>query len=193
MYLIAGLGNPGLRYRHTRHNAGFDAIDLLAKKYSISMKQKKFFALYGEGRICGNKVALLKPQTYMNRSGESIFMAASVLNIDTDTQLLVLVDDIALDYGMIRIRKRGSAGGHNGLKSIISCIQSQDFNRIRIGVGMKRPQEDLADYVTSKPSRTGRLLMGQALKDTVSAVEILLSKDIDTAMNTYNGKQKPDI
>ncbi len=193
MYLIAGLGNPGLKYRHTRHNAGFDAIDLLAKKYSISLKQKKFLALYGDGRIGSHKVALLKPQTYMNRSGESVFMAASVLNIEPDTELLVLVDDIALDYGMIRIRKQGSAGGHNGLKNIISCIHSENFARIRIGVGMKPPQEDLADYVTSRPPKAGRLLLGKALEDTVNAVEILLSRDIDTAMNTYNGKQKSNI
>ena len=147
MYIIAGLGNPGSKYAHTRHNAGFESIERLADKYRIDISTKKFQALCGSGIIDGQKVLLLKPQTYMNLSGESIRAACDFFKIDPEEELIVLYDDISLEPGQLRIRKKGSAGGHNGMKSIIQHLGTQVFKRVKIGVGEKPAGYDLADYV----------------------------------------------
>ena len=146
MYLIAGLGNPGKQYENTRHNAGFMALDALADQLGTSIEEKKHKALCGKGLIGGEKVILLKPQTFMNLSGESIRAAADFYKVDPD-HIIVIYDDISLEPGQLRIRKKGSAGGHNGIKSIIAHLGTQEFPRIKVGVGAKPDRMDLADYV----------------------------------------------
>lgn len=190
MYLIAGLGNPTLKYSHTRHNVGFDALDLFAKQYRIPVKKKHFLGLYGEGVACGAKTVLLKPHTYMNRSGESILMALNAYNINPQTNLIVLVDDITLPCGAIRIRPGGSAGGHNGLKNIIALTGSEKFIRIRIGAGKMPEGADMIKYVLSRPTGNDRKLLKEAYEDVVGAIELLLKDGVEAAMNAYNGKQK---
>lgn len=190
MYLIAGLGNPSLKYRHTRHNVGFDALEYLAKKYSIPVKKKKYFGLLGEGKIEGERVLLLKPQTYMNKSGESISAALTANQLSAEDSLIVLVDDIALDCGYIRIRERGSAGGHNGLKSIIACCGTEGFKRIRIGAGKLPEGGDMVRHVLSRPNRTDTKMLSEAYVDVADACRLLLSGKTEAAMNSYNGKQK---
>ena len=147
MFIIAGLGNPTLRYEGTRHNVGFDVIDLLADKYNIAVDTRKGRALIGKGIIEGHKAILAKPQTYMNLSGESIRSLADYYKIDEEEELIVLYDDVSLDIGQLRIRKKGSAGGHNGIKSIIQHLGTDVFMRVKIGVGEKPKKYDLADYV----------------------------------------------
>ncbi|MBQ8519381.1 MAG: aminoacyl-tRNA hydrolase, partial [Agathobacter sp.] len=147
MFVIVGLGNPGKKYENTRHNAGFISIDALADKYGISISEKKHKALCGSGVIEGNKVLLVKPQTFMNLSGESVRAVMDFYKIDPEEDMLVIYDDISLAPGNIRIRKKGSAGGHNGIKSIIAHAGTQNFMRIKVGVGEKPSGWDLADYV----------------------------------------------
>ena len=190
MYLIAGLGNPSLKYRHTRHNVGFDALDYLAKQHSIPVKKKKYLGLVGEGHIGYEKVILLKPQTFMNRSGESISMALKSCGLSARDELIVLVDDIALDYGSIRIRAKGSAGGHNGLKSIIACCGTDEFARVRIGAGKLPEGADMIRHVLTRPGRKDMQLLKAAYEDVSSTCELLLSGNIEKAMNLYNGKQR---
>ena len=147
MYIIAGLGNPGREYAGTRHNCGFMAADRLAALLRTDISEKKHKGLEGKGTLEGNRVILLKPQTYMNLSGESIREAVEYYKVDPETELIVIYDDISLDPGSIRVRKNGSAGGHNGMKSIIAGLQTDNFIRVRIGIGAKPPRMDLADYV----------------------------------------------
>jgi PTH1 family peptidyl-tRNA hydrolase len=189
MYIIAGLGNPSREYAHTRHNAGFDIIDILANKNNISIDTVKFKALIGKGMIGSEKVILVKPQTYMNLSGESLREVVDYFKIDPADGLIVIYDDIYLDPGNIRIRKNGSAGGHNGMKSIIGCLGTQDFARVRIGVGEKPKGYDLADYVLSHFSPDEREDMQDGMIKAVSAVEKILAGDIDGAMTEYNRKK----
>lgn len=189
MYIIAGLGNPGREYEHTRHNAGFDAIDCLADKYRISFDMKKFKGLCGTGVIEGQKVLLLKPQTYMNLSGESIREACTFYKIDPEEELIVLYDDISLPPGQLRIRKKGSAGGHNGIKNIIAQLGTQVFKRIKIGVGEKPAEYDLVNYVLGRFSKEDRAEMENAFKDAADAAAKLLYEDTDKVMNQYNTKK----
>ena len=147
MFLIVGLGNPGRQYEHTRHNAGFDVMDALAEKYNISISESGHKALFGKGMIGGQKVILAKPQTFMNLSGESVAELLHYYKIDPEEELLVIFDDISLAPGNIRIRKKGSAGGHNGIKNIIAMTGTQNFMRIKVGVGEKPKGWDLADHV----------------------------------------------
>ena len=144
MYIIAGLGNPGKKYEHTRHNVGFDVMDVLAEKYNIRMDEKKYKAICGKGMIGSEKVVLVKPQTFMNLSGESIAEAVNFYKVDPASELLVIFDDISLAPGRIRIRKKGSAGGHNGIKNIIAQVGTEQFARIKVGVGEKPQGWDLA-------------------------------------------------
>ncbi|MBQ9827380.1 MAG: aminoacyl-tRNA hydrolase [Lachnospiraceae bacterium] len=185
MYLIAGLGNPTKEYEHTRHNTGFDAIDRLAAEFHIDINDKKFRGITGRGFIGGERVILLKPQTFMNLSGESVQPAAAFFKIPPEN-IIVLVDDINLPPGKLRIRKSGSAGGHNGLKSIIRTLASDRFQRVRIGVGDSTEHRDLRDHVLSKPSGDDAKLIGEAVENAVKAVEIMVSGDTDRAMNLYN-------
>lgn len=190
MYLIAGLGNPEKKYENTRHNVGFDAVEALARHYGIDISEKKHRAYYGRGMIQGQKVILLKPQTYMNLSGESLRSAAEYYKIDPEEELLVLFDDVSLDIGQIRIRQKGSAGGHNGIKNIIANLGTQNFARIKIGVGEKPPRMDLADYVLGHLTRAERETLDEAVDQAVEAAGMILSEGIEAAMNKHNQKVK---
>lgn len=187
MYIIVGLGNPGVRYDHTRHNVGFDCITRIAEEYNIPMDYIKHKAICGSGYIEGQKVLLAKPQTYMNLSGESVRQLVAFYKI-TEEELLVIFDDISLDVGQIRIRKKGSAGGHNGMKNIITHLGSQDFKRIKVGIGDKPAGWDLADYVTGHFSKEDQEVMNETEKNVVHAVKTILTEGVETAMNQFNKK-----
>lgn len=186
MYIIAGLGNPGGKYEKTKHNMGFQVIDLLADKYHIEMNQKKHKAICGTGVIEGVKVLLLKPQTFMNLSGESIRDAVDFYKIDPETELIVIYDDISLAPGHLRIRKKGSAGGHNGIKNIIQHLGTQVFPRIRVGVGEKPEGWDLADYVLSGFSKEDEALVKESWERAVEAAAVMLTDGPEKAMNDFN-------
>ena len=188
MYLIAGLGNPGREYENTRHNAGFASIDRLAEKNHISIDMKKFQALCGTGYIGGQKVLLLKPQTYMNLSGESLRAACDFFKIDPEQELIVIYDDINLAPGKLRIRPKGSAGGHNGIKNIIAHLGTQVFPRIRVGVGEKPKGWDLADYVLGRFPGEEEPVIREALEKTTKACCEIITADVTSAMNKYNNK-----
>ena len=191
MYIIAGLGNPTMRYEGTRHNAGFDVIDALADKYNISVDGRKNRAYIGKGIIEGQKVLLVKPQTYMNLSGESIGGLVDYFKIDEEQDLIVIYDDISLSPGQIRIRKKGSAGGHNGIKNIIAHLGTQVFPRIKVGVGEKPKKYDLADYVLSHFTKAEREEMEEGYQKAIQAVEKILAGEMEAAMNEFNRKVKP--
>ena len=189
MYLIAGLGNPTREYEKTRHNVGFEAIDILADKAGTTVTEKKHKALYGKGYIGGQKVILAKPQTYMNLSGESIREIADFYKIEPEN-IIILCDDINLSEGQLRIRLKGSAGGHNGLKNIISHLGTQEFPRIRIGVGEKPRGMDLADYVLGRFPKEQQGVMEEAYRDAGEAACLMIEDGADAAMNHYNRKNK---
>lgn len=190
MFIIAGLGNPTSQYEGTRHNIGFDVMDALAEKYNISISEKKHKALCGKGVIEGEKVLLVKPQTYMNLSGESIAEILNYYKLDAEEDFLVVFDDISLAPGNIRIRKKGSAGGHNGIKNIIAMTGTQNFKRIKVGVGEKPKGWDLADYVLGRFSDEDRKKVNDAIEDTIGAVSLILRGETDQAMNCYNAKKE---
>ena len=192
MYIIAGLGNPTKQYEGTRHNVGFDVIDRIADEYNISVETRKGKALTGTGIIAGRKVLLAKPQTYMNLSGESLRALTDFYKIDVETELLVIYDDISLDVGQLRIRKKGSAGGHNGIKSIISHLGTNVFTRIKVGVGEKPEGYDLADYVLGHFSKDDRAKMQEGYTRAMHAAEMLVAGDVEQAMNEYNKKAKQE-
>ena len=189
MYLIAGLGNPTREYEKTRHNVGFEAIDILADKAGTTVTEKKHKALYGKGYIGGQKVILAKPQTYMNLSGESIREIADFYKIEPEN-IIILCDDINLSEGQLRIRLKGSAGGHNGLKNIISHLGTQEFPRIRIGVGEKPRGMDRADYVLGRFPKEQQAVMEEAYRDAAEAACMMIEDGADAAMNHYNRKNK---
>ena len=189
MYIIAGLGNPTQQYDHTRHNIGFDTITYLADRYHITMNTKKFQAICGTGVIEGQKVLLLKPQTYMNLSGNSIGEAVNFYKLDPATEVIVIYDDIALEPGYIRVRKKGSAGGHNGIKDIIAHLGTQEFQRIRVGVGEKPKDYDLAAYVLGHFAAEDRKKVEEAIAQAADAVELMVQDRADEAMNLYNRKK----
>lgn len=189
MFLIAGLGNPDKKYEKTRHNIGFDTVDALAEKYNISITEKKHKALCGSGVIEGVKVILAKPQTYMNLSGESIAEIVNFYKLDPESEMLVIFDDISLAPGNIRVRKKGSAGGHNGIKSIISSVGTSNFMRIKVGVGEKPQGWDLADHVLGRFSSGDRKLVDEAIEFAADAVEKIITDGPDAAMNEYNRKR----
>lgn len=191
MYIIAGLGNPTMQYEGTRHNAGFDVIDALADKYNISVDGRKNRAYIGKGIIEGQKVLLVKPQTYMNLSGESIGGLVDYFKIDEEQDLIVIYDDISLSPGQIRIRKKGSAGGHNGIKNIIAHLGTPVFPRIKVGVGEKPKKYDLADYVLSHFTKAEREEMEEGYQKAIQAVEKILAGEMEAAMNEFNRKVKP--
>lgn len=190
MYIIAGLGNPTRQYEKTRHNVGFDTIDRIADEYHISLNDAKHKSICGSGIIAGQKVLLMKPQTYMNNSGEAIGAALRFYKLDPASQLLVIFDDISLEPGYLRIRLKGSAGGHNGIKSIIAHAGTQEFARIKIGVGAKPDGWDLADHVLSRFPKEEREAVEDVMKDAVAAAEIIVAGDANQAMNIYNKKKK---
>ena len=192
MFIIVGLGNPSKEYEGTRHNAGFEVIDRIADKYNISVDTKKHRALIGKGIIEGQKVILAKPQTFMNLSGESVRSLLDYYKVDEEQELIVIYDDISLDNGQIRIRAKGSAGGHNGIKNIIAHLGGQVFPRVKVGVGEKPSKYDLADYVLGHFSKEEQVLMDEGYAHAVHAVEMILEGDISAAMNEYNRKKKEE-
>ncbi|MBR7072879.1 MAG: aminoacyl-tRNA hydrolase [Eubacterium sp.] len=185
-YIIAGLGNPGPKYADTRHNAGFKAVDLLAEKHGFEFKRLKFHAMIANEVIGGKRCLVMKPQTMMNLSGEAVIEAANYYNIP-DEKIIIIFDDVSLDVGKIRVRRKGSAGGHNGIKSIISCLGSEEFPRIKIGVG-KRPAADydMVDWVLGEIPKDKIKDFNDSLQSAVGAVEAILCEDIDSAMNKFN-------
>ena len=186
-WLIVGLGNPGKEYVNTRHNCGFRALDILADKLGCKIDKGKFQGLYGQTTYQGKKLLLLKPQTYMNLSGNSVLPLSAYFNIPPQ-RIIVLFDDISLAPGRLRVRKDGSAGGHNGIKSIISQLGSQDFPRVKIGVGAKPvAEQDLADWVLSSFSASEEKLLKSALENAADAALCIIEKGISEAANRYNG------
>ena len=190
MYLIAGLGNPGKQYEATRHNMGFDVIDKLVEEFNVPQAGVKFNAMYGKGRIGGDTVILMKPLSYMNLSGGPIRDMANYFKIDPETELIVIYDDIDTEPGQLRVRKKGSAGGHNGIKSIIQQLGTQNFMRVRVGVGAKPKDWDLADYVLGRFDRDDRQLVEDAQDRACEAVEMILADSVDAAMNKFNVSKK---
>ena len=188
MYLVAGLGNPGKQYDMTRHNIGFHTIDYIADKLGVKIKKLKYKAIYGECDINGEKVLLVKPQTYMNLSGESISEFVKFFKIPTEN-VIIISDDIALETGRIRIRKKGSAGGHNGLKNIIYMLNSENFNRIRIGVGAPtHPDYDLKDFVLGRFTKDEIPVLEESIIKSYKAVVEIIKRGADSAMNKFNGQ-----
>ncbi|HBG5344939.1 TPA: aminoacyl-tRNA hydrolase [Clostridioides difficile] len=186
MYVVVGLGNPGKKYEKTRHNVGFDVIDILAKEYNISVTKIKHKALIGEGRVGTEKVLLVKPQTYMNLSGETLIDIYKYYKVDL-SNIVVVYDDIDLDVGKIRIRKKGSGGTHNGMKSITKCLGSNDFPRVRVGVSKPEVGQDLADFVLSRFRKEESDNINEALEKAAYAIDSIIRENIDMSMNKYNG------
>ena len=188
MRLIIGLGNPGDRYAHSRHNAGFDVLEILSQKLGIPIKKLKCRAVVGEGTAGGDRVALIKPQTFMNLSGLSVADALSWFKVAPE-DTLILSDDIDLPMGTVRVRPHGGAGTHNGLKHILQCTGSDRFPRVRVGVGAPPPEWDLADWVLSSyPNEESRKIMFDAYCRAAEAAQCFLTEGIDLAMNRYNTK-----
>ncbi len=188
MHIIVGLGNPGDKYVNTRHNMGFCVIDRLSEQYRIPVMEKKHKALIGKGVIDGHKVVLVKPQTFMNLSGESVREVIDYYKVDKDNELIVIYDDVSLPVGQIRIRKKGSAGGHNGIKSILANLDDDVFLRIKVGVGEKPPRMDLADYVLSHILKEEAADMAQSFAHSAEAIVRLIAGETEEAMNLYNRK-----
>ena len=186
-WLIVGLGNPGSQYEKTRHNCGFRAVDILAAKFGCKLDKAKFQGLYGQVNYEGRKLFLLKPQTFMNLSGRSVLQLSAYFNIPPQ-QIIVMFDDISLPPGRLRIRANGSAGGHNGIKSIISEVGSQDFPRVKIGGGAKpEPERDLADWVLSTFSASEEKALVPALEAAADAALSIIEKGIPETANRFNG------
>ncbi len=185
MYIIVGLGNPGEKYKYTKHNVGFMTVDYLAAQHGISVSKIKHKALIGEGNIAGERVVLAKPQTYMNLSGESVIELVNWYKTDL-CKLIVIYDDIDLAIGRLRIRPGGSSGTHNGMRSIIHLLGKQEFPRVRIGIGGKPDYMDLGDYVISNFKKEDIEVMAEVVKSSAEAIEQIVSKGINSAMNKYN-------
>ncbi|MGN0383239.1 MAG: aminoacyl-tRNA hydrolase [Eubacterium sp.] len=190
MYAIIGLGNPTSKYTGTRHNIGFEVIDELAARMDISVNIKKHKALCGVGIIGTAKVLLAKPQTYMNLSGESVKAIVDFYKLSPAEDIIIIYDDIDLDVGQLRIRTKGSAGGHNGVKSIISQLGTSEFKRIRIGVGANNSKGDLVNHVLGKFQGTDRRIMDNSVEDAASAASVIITENINTAMNKFNSSGK---
>ena len=185
-YLIVGLGNPGRKYEMTSHNAGFLAIELMGRELGFEAKKLKYHALVADAKLGDKRCLVMKPQTMMNNSGQAVAEAARFYKIPPE-KIIIIYDDVSLDVGKLRIRRKGSAGGHNGIKSIISCLGSQDFLRIKVGVG-KKPDAftDLADWVLADFPKDAQPQLKIALENTVNATKIMVDGDVDKAMNMYN-------
>lgn len=183
--MVVGLGNPGKNYANTRHNIGFETIDLLSHRNNIKINKIKFKSVYGEGSIGGEKVILLKPQTYMNNSGMAVLDLYKFYKLPIQN-IIVIVDDVDIEFGTTRIRKQGSAGSHNGLKSIIYNLNRDDFPRVKIGIGEKKQGQDLANFVLSKFSKDERGIMDGAITEAALAIETMITYNIDKAMNEFN-------
>ena len=190
MYIIVGLGNPGKEYEHTRHNTGFDTVDMLAEKYGISVRELKFKGMVGKGMIGTEKVVLVKPLTFMNLSGDCVRAVTDFYKIDAKHELVVVYDDIALPVGRIRVRPKGSAGGHNGVKSIIAQLGTEVFPRVRVGVGGVPGGRDQIGHVLGRFSAEDRAVVEKGMERAVKAVEIILESGVDEAMNCCNAAEQ---
>ena len=190
MIVIAGLGNPGRQYERTRHNMGFLTIDEFAAAHGIDVRRIKHKALIGEGRVAGEKVLLVKPQTYMNLSGESLREVMNYYDVPMEN-LIVIYDDMDLETGTLRIRKKGSSGSHNGMKSVIYQLQSDEFPRIRIGIG-SASQADWKDYVTGQVTEKEAPVLAEAIREAAAALECIITEGIDIAMNRFNTSRKQE-
>ncbi len=185
MYLIVGLGNPEEEYARTRHNIGFDTINKIADKYGIQVNKRKFNSLYGSGEIEGEKVLLLKPQTYMNLSGTAIREVMSFYKLSSK-DIIVIYDDLDIEPGIIKIRKKGGPGTHNGMKSVVHEIGTEDFCRIRVGIGMPQYKKDLLNFILTKISDEEYKILENAIQKVVEATGEIIKNSIDSAMNKYN-------
>ena len=181
--LIVGLGNPGKKYEHTRHNMGFDVLDLFSELAMIDVDKENFKGLLGRGKVFDQDVYLLKPQTFMNLSGESVEQVVNYFKIDVN-DIVVIFDDMALEPGKIRLRSSGSSGGHKGMQNIIEHLHTENIKRIRIGIG--EPEFDAIDYVLGKPSKEERSLIDDSIKEAVEALKVYLKDNFDVAMNRFN-------
>lgn len=188
MYIIVGLGNPGKEYVGTRHNVGFQTLDRIADKYNIDISEKKHKAIIGKGYIEGQKAVLVKPQTYMNLSGESVRAVIDYYKVDETQELIVIYDDVSMEVGKLRIRKKGSAGGHNGIKNIIAHLGHDVFLRIKVGVGEKPKGYDLADYVLGHFTKGERVIMEECGEKISDAIVLMMEDKVDEAMNKINVK-----
>lgn len=188
MYLIVGLGNPERKFDNTKHNVGFDAVDELIDTYDIPSSGTSMKGMYGKGIIAGEKVMVLKPLTYMNLSGQAVRAYVDYYKIDVSTELIVIYDDVDLNAGQIRIRKKGSAGSHNGMKNIIQLLGRDDFIRIRLGIGPKNPAWDLADFVLAPFAKEERSKVDEAIKEIPDIIKCIAAEGIDIAMTKYNKK-----
>ena len=188
MYVIVGLGNPGKEYEGTRHNVGFMVVDALADKHGIRINRKRHKAIEGKGIVDDESVVLVKPQTYMNLSGESVRKVIDYYKIDAKSELVIISDDISLDVGMLRVRKKGSAGGHNGLKNIILHLGHDEFQRVRVGVGEKPSGYDLVDHVLGYFDKEDAGLIEESVSRAVEAIEVIMADGPDAAMNQFNKK-----
>lgn len=186
MYIIIGLGNPSDKYNGTRHNIGFDTIDRLAQEYGISLNTYKHKALCGKGNIAGSVVILAKPLTYMNLSGESVRELVNFYKADIEQEIIVVYDDISLETGQLRIKSKGSAGGHNGIKNIIAQTGTQNFYRIKIGVGPKPAQMELVNYVLGRFDPVDRVKAEEGKMEAVKAATMIIAEGIDKTMNVFN-------
>lgn len=185
-FLVVGLGNPGIQYEHTRHNAGFMLLDALAESLGVKVDRARFRAYCGEGKLADKRVLLMKPQTFMNNSGEAVREAMQFYKLTPD-RVLVLFDDISLPVGGLRVRRNGGAGGQNGVKSIIALCGGEGFPRIKMGIGAKpHPDYDLADWVLSKFTKDDLKLIDETAKKAVGAAKLIIQGDIDEAMNRYS-------
>lgn len=187
MFVVVGLGNPGKKYDVTRHNIGFEVVDEFARQNQIRLSKVKFKAVIGEGNIGGEKVVVMKPQTYMNLSGESVKKILDFYDLPV-SKIIVVYDDIDIDPGKLRIRKKGSGGSHNGMRNIIYMLKEDGFPRVRVGVGKPHPNQPLADYVLERFPKSEQELLIPIVKDAVSAIETIIRDDADLAMNRYNIK-----
>lgn len=185
MYLITGLGNPGKEYDQTRHNVGFDVVEELSRRHGISLNKAKFNAVFGEGRIGDRRVFLVKPTTYMNNSGQAIRQIMDFYKLDADN-LCVILDDIDIDFAQIRVKRKGSAGTHNGMKSILYHLGTDEFTRIKVGVGKKHEGEDLAKFVLSRFSGEDRVEIEKTISRAAEAAECWLEYGADRTMNEFN-------
>ena len=188
MFLIVGLGNPGTEYAATRHNIGFDMVTYLSDKYGIALRSKEGKAIVGKGVIEGQKVMLVQPQTYMNLSGESVRALMDYYKLTTD-EIVIIYDDISMPVGQVRIRPKGSAGGHNGIKSIIAHLGTQEFPRIKIGVGAKPEHGDLVKHVLGRFSKEDDAKIRDVFALAEEGLLAILQEDVKTAMNAVNGKK----
>lgn len=185
-YMIVGLGNPGKKYDNTRHNVGFMCLDMLAQENAVSINKLKFSALISDVRLNGSRCLLMKPQTFMNLSGDAVVQAANFYKIPVE-RIIIVFDDISLDVGKLRIRRKGSHGGHNGLKSIAGRLGSNEYPRVKIGVGAKPHADyDLADWVLSNFGKDESKLLKTALENSVKSIEFMVKDEIDEAMSKYN-------